>query len=80
VTFTISRAAGVWRGGVNESVFGSTDNLYLNTECGINRVFVRSNLTPGEIPVTATRTGLPTATATIHFPSSDRDQRLVLML
>jgi beta-galactosidase len=64
VTFTIS-GPGTWRGGVNESVLASTNNLYLNTECGINRVFVRSTLTPGDITVTATRTGLPTATVTI---------------
>jgi hypothetical protein len=28
-------------------------------------VFIRSTLTPGDITVTATRTGLPTATTTI---------------
>jgi beta-galactosidase len=49
---------GVWRGGYNSGIVGSTNNLYLNTECGINRVAVRSTLTPGKIMVTAARTSL----------------------
>ena len=36
----------------------STNNLYLNIECGINRVAIRSTLTPGKITLTATRNGL----------------------
>jgi beta-galactosidase len=64
ITFTVT-GPGIWRGGVNESVLGSTNNLYLNTECGINRVFVRSTLTAGSITVTASRTGLTTGTVTI---------------
>jgi beta-galactosidase len=52
----------VWRGGVNSGIPGSINQLYLNTECGINRVSLRSTLTPGAIKVTATRNGLDPAT------------------
>jgi len=48
----------VWRGGYNSCKPGSINNLYLDTECGINRVAVRSTLVPGGITVTATRKGL----------------------
>ena len=57
---------GIWRGGLNSAVLNSTNNLYLDTECGINRVAVRSTLAPGAITVTATRAGLPPATVTIE--------------
>jgi len=39
--------------------------MYLNTECGINRVFVRSTLGAGTITVQATRNGLTSATASV---------------
>ncbi len=55
----------VWRGGFNAAKLNSTNNLYLDTECGINRVAVRSTATPGQITVTATRAGLAPATVTI---------------
>jgi len=55
----------VWRGGFNAAKLDTTNNLYLDTECGINRVAVRSTLTPGTITVTATREGLTPATVTI---------------
>ena len=48
----------IWRGGYNSGVTDSTNNLYLSTELGINRVAVRSTLTPGAITVTAKRDGL----------------------
>jgi beta-galactosidase len=60
VDFTIS-GPGIWRGGYNSGKVDSTDNLYLNTECGINRVHVRSTLTPGTITITANREGLKAA-------------------
>ena len=44
----------------------TTNNLYLDTECGINRVAIRSTLTPGTITVTATREGLTPATVKIE--------------
>jgi beta-galactosidase len=56
---------GTWRGGYNTRVPGSTNNMYLLTEAGINRVFIRSTLTPGEITLTASRAGLTSGTATV---------------
>jgi beta-galactosidase len=55
----------VWRGGFCSDQLDSTNNLYLNTECGINRVAIRSTTTPGTITLTATRNGLTPATVTI---------------
>ena len=52
---------GVWRGGYNSGKIDSTNNLYLNTEDGINRVAVRSTLSAGTTTVTASRSGLKSA-------------------
>jgi beta-galactosidase len=60
IDFTIS-GPGIWRGGYNSGKIDSTNNLYLNTECGINRVSVRSTLSDGPITVTASRAGLKSA-------------------
>ena len=60
IDFTIS-GPGVWLGGYNSGKIDSTNNLYLNTECGINRVSVRSTLSAGTITVTADRPGLKSA-------------------
>ncbi len=59
------KGPGVWRGGYNSGVVGSTNNLYLLTECGINRVAIRSTLKPGTITLTATRSGLKPATVEV---------------
>jgi len=56
----------VWRGGLNAAKLNSTNNRYLDTECGINRVAIRSTLTPGTITLTATRAGLEPATLKIE--------------
>jgi beta-galactosidase len=56
---------GTWRGGVNECTLNSTNNTYINTECGINRVFIRAQTTPGTISLTATRTGLTDGTDSV---------------
>ena len=64
VDFAVTGPA-VWRGGFNASKFNTTNNLYLDTDCGINRVAVRSTQTAGEITVTATRAGLKPATVKI---------------
>lgn len=56
---------GVWRGGYNSGKEKSTNNLYLDTEAGINRVAIRSLLKAGTITLTATRDGLKPATITI---------------
>ncbi|MGA1981429.1 MAG: sugar-binding domain-containing protein [Acidobacteriaceae bacterium] len=60
VDFTCA-GPGIWRGGYNSGKVDSTNNLYLNTEDGINRVAVRSTLTAGTITVTAKRDGLKPA-------------------
>ncbi len=64
VDFTIS-GAGLWRGGYNSGKERSTNNMYLDTECGINRVAVRSLLQAGTVTVTASKEGLPTASVEI---------------
>jgi beta-galactosidase len=64
VDFSISGPA-VWRGGYNSGRPGSTNNLWLYTECGINRVAIRSTREAGEIMLTATREGLPPASISI---------------
>ena len=46
VDFMVSGPA-IWRGGYNSGKTGSTNNLYLNTECGVNRVAIRSTLQAG---------------------------------
>jgi beta-galactosidase len=56
----------IWRGGYNSGKTNSTNNLYLNTEGGINRVAMRSTLLPGTFTVTAKREGLKPATITIE--------------
>lgn len=56
----------IWRGGYNSGKINSINNLWLDTECGINRVAIRSTQKPGKIVLTATRDGLETATAQIE--------------
>lgn len=56
----------IWRGGFNAAKLNTTNNLYLDTECGINRVAVRSTLKPGTITITAKRDGLTSATVKIE--------------
>jgi beta-galactosidase len=65
VNFTVTGPV-VWRGGFNAAKLDSTNNLYLDTECGINRVAIRSTTTPGVITVTATREGLTGATVKVE--------------
>ena len=60
IDFTCTGPA-IWRGGYNSGKVDSTNNLYLNTELGINRVAIRSTLTPGTITIAATREGLKPA-------------------
>jgi beta-galactosidase len=56
----------IWRGGFNAAKLNTTNNLFLDTECGINRVAVRSTLTPGIITITASRDGLTSGTVKIE--------------
>jgi beta-galactosidase len=65
VDFDVSGPA-IWRGGFNAAKLNTTNNRYLDTECGINRVAIRSTLVPGTITLTATRTGLEPATVKIE--------------
>ena len=60
VDFAVTGPA-VWRGGYNSGKIDSTNNLYLNTEDGINRVSLRSTLAAGAITITASRSGLQSA-------------------
>src|SRR3569833_51644 len=55
----------IWRGGYNSGKINSVNNLWLDTECGINRVAIRSTATPGAINLTATRAGLDAAAVTV---------------
>jgi beta-galactosidase len=56
----------IWRGGYNSGKTNSINNLYLDTECGINRVAIRSKAVAGKITLTATRPGLAPATVSIE--------------
>jgi beta-galactosidase len=47
-------------------MLNSTNNLYLSTEDGINRVAIRSTLTPGTITLRAARAGLTAAAVQIE--------------
>ncbi len=64
VDFAVS-GPGAWRGGYNSGIVDSTNNLYLNTEDGINRVSVRATREAGEITLTAKREGLKEARVTV---------------
>jgi len=55
-----------WRGGYNSGKPGSVNNLWLDTECGVNRVVIRSTLQPGRVTLTATRDGLAPATVKVE--------------
>ena len=57
---------GKWIGGYNSGIQNSIFQNYLNTEAGINRVFVRSTRTAGSFTLTVTRAGLTSASATIN--------------
>ncbi|MDB6019423.1 MAG: lacZ 4 [Pedosphaera sp.] len=60
VDFQIDGPA-IWRGGYNSGKIKSINNLFLDLECGINRVSVRSTLNPGAVTVRAKCAGLKPA-------------------
>jgi beta-galactosidase len=64
VDFTLTGPAR-FLGGFNSHLPGSVHRSYLNTECGINRVFVRAGRTAGAITLQATSGGLTSATTGI---------------
>jgi beta-galactosidase len=65
IDFSVS-GPGTWRGGYNSGRLNSTNNLYLYTECGINRVAIRATREPGVIMLTASRPGLNSAVASVR--------------
>jgi len=70
VDFTVSGPV-IWRGGFNAAKLNTTNNLFLDTECGINRVAIRSTMKPGTISITAKRDGLTGATIKIDSKKVD---------
>jgi beta-galactosidase len=56
----------IWRGGYNSGKIKSTNNTYLDLECGINRVSVRSTLAAGPISISASCDGLAPGSITIN--------------
>ena len=56
---------GIWRGSYNSGKESSINNLYFDTECGINRASIRSTFHPGQVTLTARREGLKSATLKI---------------
>ncbi len=65
----------IWRGGYNSGRTNSVNNLWLDTECGINRVAIRSTLAPGTITLAATRAGLDPATIKIESKPVETTRR-----
>lgn len=65
VDFKLSGPA-IWRGGYDSGKTDSINNLWLDTECGVNRVAIRSTMVPGKITLTARRAGLEPASAEIE--------------
>jgi beta-galactosidase len=57
---------GIWRGGYNSGKTNSINNTFLDVECGINRVAVRSTLVPGLITVSAKCGSLKPASITLN--------------
>ncbi len=64
VNFNLTGPA-IWRGGYDSGITNSVDKPYLDTECGVNRVFIRSTLLSGIITLTGSRAGLEAATVQI---------------
>jgi beta-galactosidase len=56
---------GIWRGGYNSGKTNSINSSFLDLECGVNRVAVKSTRTAGTISVHATSKGLKPATLTM---------------
>ena len=57
---------GVWRGGYNSGKAGSVNHQYLDLECGLNRVAVRSTAQAGLVTVTVHGANLAPATLTLR--------------
>jgi len=73
VDFTCKGPA-IWRGGYDSGKPGSINNQYLDLECGINRIAVRSTLKPGTVIVSAKCDGLKRASISIpSLPENIQD-------
>jgi beta-galactosidase len=59
-----------WLGGYNSGKEKTIHQPFLDLECGINRVAVRSSLEPGTITVAATADGISAATLSIESQSA----------
>jgi beta-galactosidase len=55
----------IWRGGYNSGKPGSINNRFLDLECGVNRIAVRSTLQPGAVVITANCPGLKPASLSV---------------
>jgi beta-galactosidase len=71
---------GVWRGGYNSGKTNSTNNRFLDLECGINRVAVRSTRVPGTIIVSARSAGLTPSSVTLTTTGLTAKEGLVTQL
>ncbi|MCH6256182.1 DUF4982 domain-containing protein [Puniceicoccaceae bacterium K14] len=60
------KGPGVWRGGYNSGKEQSTNHSYLDLECGINRVAVRSTREAGEIVLVAECDGIESARVVVE--------------
>jgi beta-galactosidase len=57
---------GAFLGGFNPRIRGSVHKSHVQTEAGINRVFVRAGRTPGTITLRASASGLTSATSIVE--------------
>lgn len=79
VDFELS-GPGVWRGGYNSGKEGSTNHAYLDLECGVNRVAVRSTESTGTIELKARCAGLEPGLASVEVLPTDFENGVSLAL
>lgn len=65
IDFSLSGPA-IWRGGYNSGKENSTNNMYLDMECGVNRIALRSLPEAGKVNIRAHRNGLKSARVVIE--------------
>ncbi len=79
VHFSIEGPA-TWRGGYNSGKEKSTNNMYLETESGINRLAIRSTLEAGTVTITAKREGFADVTLQVNSQAIDLKNGLTTTL
>ncbi len=82
INFTIS-GEGVFLGGYNSGLFGEESVIgkdYVYAECGLNRVFVRSTTTAGQITLTVSMDGVKSATAKITSTAVETEGGLTMVM